>query len=115
MSDYVTSRLESLSAFTVDELRQEILILNGVWVPDGVRYSEKLGVFYLQVGEQFISLLHSGVSEYPWDEGQVGPGQWGPGWAWYINDRPGVEYRERGGACLFMRALDEAKACVATL
>lgn len=105
LADWIIAKVPD---FQLEELKVEVGILHGIWVPEGFELgNHKPSGYGLGIDPQsvfwYTPLFGTGFYLSLFWNGE-------PGWSWYIDTKPGSGYHERGGGCLFMRALADAAA-----
>lgn len=106
---------EKLEALSVDALRMEVGILHGILVPDGYAWYSSDPRYPVEAVGADSRVLSKEMKPGVWVSLILdrNVGDHGPGWSWYISDKPGMSYWERGGGCLCRDAIKNAESVAA--
>ncbi len=107
---------EKLDRMTIEDLRLEVGILHGFLVPEGYGWVSTNPAIPAELANASDRVLSREMKPGVWISlcHEDGHGRNGPGWSWYVSDKPGVSYWERGGGCLAAHAAANAEAEVAS-
>ena len=78
---------QELGQFTEEQMRLEVAIFTKGITPEGWNKLEPMVYSRRLTDKLFVTLVWCPT--------------WAPGWSWYVNDTPGIQYKARGGVCLF--------------